>query len=88
MLRVDPAGAFADFRFEGFDGGPKAGAEICTSGASSLWSIGQIGDGLARIGFARGEQESLGETFARFLGITPRELRVRLQRRAAGQPAE
>jgi len=48
----------------------------------------QIGDGLARIGFARGEQESLGETFARFLGITPRELRARLQRRAAGQPAE
>jgi hypothetical protein len=48
----------------------------------------QIAEGLARIGFARGEQESLGETFARFLGITPRELRVRLQRRAAGQPAE
>jgi hypothetical protein len=74
MLRVDPAGAFADFRFEGFDGVPKAGAEIRTSGA--------------RIGFARGEQESLGETFARFLGITPRELRARLQRRAVGQPAE
>jgi hypothetical protein len=48
----------------------------------------QIGDALARIGFARGEQESLGETFACFLGITPRELRVRLQRRAGGQPAE
>jgi len=48
----------------------------------------QIAEGLARIGFARGERESLGETFARFLGITPRELRARLQRRAAGQPAE
>ena len=48
----------------------------------------QIAEGLARIGFTRGERESLGETFACFLGITPRELRVRLQRRAAGQPAE
>jgi hypothetical protein len=48
----------------------------------------QIAEGLARIGFARGERESLGETFARFLGITPRELRARLQRRAAGQAAE
>jgi hypothetical protein len=43
---------------------------------------------LARIGFVRGEEESLAETFARFLGITPRQLRVQLQRRAAGQPAE
>jgi hypothetical protein len=48
----------------------------------------QIAEGLARIGFARGERESLGETFARFLEITPLELRARLQRRAAGQPAE
>jgi hypothetical protein len=48
----------------------------------------QIAEGLARIRFARGERESLGDTFARFLGITPRELRARLQRRAAGQPAE
>jgi hypothetical protein len=47
-----------------------------------------IADGLARIGFDRGDNESLAETFARFLGITPRELRARLQRRAAGQPAE
>jgi hypothetical protein len=84
MLLVDPAGALADFRFEGFDGVPKAGAEIRTSGASSLWPIGQIGDRLARIGVARGEQESLGETFAHFLGINPRDLRVQLQRR---QPA-
>ena len=52
-------------------------------------SVGeQIAEGLARIGFARGENESLMETLARFLGITLRELRVRLQRRAAGQPAE
>jgi hypothetical protein len=28
------------------------------------------------------------ETFARFLGITPLQLRARLQRRATGQPAE
>jgi hypothetical protein len=48
----------------------------------------QIAEGLAPIGFARGERESLGETFAPFLGITPRELRARLRRRAAGQPAE
>lgn len=39
-------------------------------------------------GFARGENESLAETLARFLGITLRELRTRLQRRAAGKPAE
>jgi len=51
-------------------------------------SVGeQIADGLARIGFARGENESLAETFARFLGISVRELRRQLQRRAAGQPA-
>ena len=37
-----------------------------------------IADGLARAGFARGENESLAETLARCLGITPRELRVRL----------
>ncbi len=48
----------------------------------------QIAEGLARIGFVRGEEESLAQTFARFLGIAPRELRVQLQRRAAGQPAE
>jgi len=48
----------------------------------------QIADGLARIGFARGENESLAETLARFLGITLRELRARLQQRAAGRPVE
>ena len=48
----------------------------------------QIAERLARIGFVRGEKESLAETFARFLGITPSELRAWLQRRAAGQPAE
>ncbi len=48
----------------------------------------QIEEGLARIGWVRGENESLAETFARFLGITLRELRARLQRRAAGLPAE
>ena len=47
-----------------------------------------IADGLARVGFARGENESLAETFARFLGITVRELRRQLQRRAAGLPAD
>ena len=48
----------------------------------------QIAAELARVGFARGENESLAETFARYLGITLRELRARLQRRAAGQAAE
>jgi hypothetical protein len=48
----------------------------------------QIADGLARIGWVRGEQESLAETFARFLGISLRELRTQLERRAAGKPAE
>ena len=52
-------------------------------------SVGeQIADGLAHIGFVRYEQESLMETFARFLGMTVRELRLQLQRRAAGLPAE
>lgn len=44
----------------------------------------QIADWLARVGFARGENESLAETFARYLGITVRELRARLQSRAVG----
>ena len=43
---------------------------------------------LARVGFARGENESLAETLARFLGVTLRELRARLQQRAAGRPSE
>jgi hypothetical protein len=43
---------------------------------------------LARIGFARGENESLAETLARFLGINVRELRRQFQRVAAGQPWE
>jgi len=47
-----------------------------------------IADGLARVGFARGEDESLAETLARFLGITVRELRTQFQRVAAGQPWE
>jgi hypothetical protein len=55
---------------------------------SGLSVAEQIAEGLARIGFVRGEKESLAETFARFLGITPLELRARLQCRAAGQPAE
>ena len=48
----------------------------------------QIAEGLARIGFARIENESLAETFARFLGISVVELRTRLQRSAVGLPAE
>jgi DNA-binding transcriptional regulator YiaG len=48
----------------------------------------QSAEGLARIRFVRGEEESLAETFARFLGTTPSELRAWLQRRATGQPAE
>ena len=47
-----------------------------------------IRDGLARVGFVRIGQESLAETFARYLGITLRELRARLQQRAVGKPAE
>ena len=45
-------------------------------------------DRLARLGFVRGEDGSLAETLGRCLGITGMELRRRLQRRAAGQPAE
>jgi hypothetical protein len=51
-------------------------------------AVEQIAEGLARIGFLRGEKESLAETLARSLGITPLALRAWLQRRAAGQPAE
>ena len=43
---------------------------------------------LARIGFARGANESLAESLARFLGICVRELRRQLQLRAAGLPAD
>jgi hypothetical protein len=43
---------------------------------------------LARVGFASGEDESLAETFARYLGIAPRELRRQLQRGAVGLPWE
>jgi hypothetical protein len=48
----------------------------------------RIAEWLARIEIVRGETESLAETFARALGITVSELRVYLQRRAAGLPAE
>jgi hypothetical protein len=47
-----------------------------------------IADALARAGFARGENESLAETLARYLGITVRELRRLLERLAARQPWE
>jgi hypothetical protein len=50
--------------------------------------VEQLREGFARIGFARGKDESLMETFARFLGIAPRELRAQLQLRATGKPAE
>jgi hypothetical protein len=47
-----------------------------------------IADGLGRVGWVRGENESLAESLARFLGITSPELRRRLQRQAAGLVAE
>jgi hypothetical protein len=51
-------------------------------------SVGeQIEDGLARIGFVRGEGECLMDVFARYLGITLRELRARLAARAYGKVA-
>lgn len=48
----------------------------------------RIGEWLARIGIVRGETESLAETAARALGIKVSELRVYLQRRAAGLRVE
>jgi hypothetical protein len=39
---------------------------------------------LAAMGIERGPNESLAETTARALGISPRELRAEFQRRAAG----
>jgi hypothetical protein len=39
---------------------------------------------LAAMGFERGPNESLAETTARAMGISPRELRAEFQRRAAG----
>ena len=39
---------------------------------------------LAAMGIERGLNESLAETTARALGISPRELRAEFQRRAAG----
>jgi hypothetical protein len=43
---------------------------------------------LVRAGFAAGPVESLAEVWARAMGITSVELRARLERRAAGLPAE
>ncbi len=48
----------------------------------------QLREGLAQAGFFQAEDESLMATLARFIGITERELRRRLQRQAAGLPAE
>ena len=48
----------------------------------------RITERLARIRMVRGETESLAETFARALGITVSQLRVYLQRGAAGLPVE
>jgi hypothetical protein len=39
---------------------------------------------LARFGIPRGPNEGLAETTAREMGLSPRELRAELQRRAAG----
>ena len=47
-----------------------------------------IEDEFARSGFVRGEKESLAETFARFLGISLRELRTQLERQAPCKLAE
>ena len=51
-------------------------------------AVERIGEWLARIGIVRGETESLAETAARALGIKVSELRVYLQRRAAGLRVE
>jgi hypothetical protein len=51
-------------------------------------AVERIAEWLARIGIVRGETESLAETTARALGITVSELRVCLQRGAAGLPAK
>jgi hypothetical protein len=48
----------------------------------------KISGWLAQNGIARGESESLMATLARALGVTMSELRMNLQRRAAGQHAE
>ena len=45
--------------------------------------VEKLQDELARVGYVRGEQESVLATFARFFGLTERELRTRLRRRAA-----
>ena len=56
--------------------------------ASAVWlTAEELRGELARVGYVRGEQESVLATFARFLGLTERELCTRLQRRAAGLPA-
>jgi hypothetical protein len=48
----------------------------------------KISSWLAQNGIARGENESLMATFARALHLTESDVRVYLQRRAAGQHAE
>ena len=39
--------------------------------------VEKLQDELARVGYVRGEQESVLATFARFFGLTERELRTR-----------
>jgi len=48
----------------------------------------RLGKALASAGFVRGPMESLAEVWARAMGISCIELRARLERRAAGMPAE
>jgi hypothetical protein len=54
---------------------------VCPAGPSAAE---KISGWLAQNGIARGESESLMATFARALGVSLSELRVHLQRRAAG----
>jgi hypothetical protein len=61
-------------------------ARNCSAeGGSAIKKIRQY---LSERGIEQAGTESLAETFARALGISGSELRVRLQRRAAGLPAE
>jgi len=48
----------------------------------------KLREGLAQAGFFQGDTECHLETFARYFGISYRELREQLRRRAAGLPAE
>src|ERR1035438_1797048 len=85
--RQEPAGGGADmhsrlkFRIDRVE---KAIAKVLKPAVVGESPALLLASRLAAMGFERGPNESLAETTARAMGISPRELRAEFQRRAAG----